>query len=97
MRTETLNLFENWLNGIDKKTKARIHIGVCALLWAIWNCKNDVIFYKASNAQFLQVIHKDTYWITHGPISYPRTNGFIWILLDGRRLGYLQLWLLVAF
>jgi hypothetical protein len=24
-------MFGNWLNGIDKSTKAKIHIGVCAL------------------------------------------------------------------
>jgi hypothetical protein len=29
------NMFENWLNGIDKTTKARIRVGVCALMWAI--------------------------------------------------------------
>jgi hypothetical protein len=30
-------------------------------MWVIWNCRNDVIFHKASNAQFLQVVHKATY------------------------------------
>ena len=29
------NLFGNWLNGVDKGTKANIRIGVCAFLWAI--------------------------------------------------------------
>ena len=29
------NMFDNWLNGIDKNTKARIRIGVVAFLWAI--------------------------------------------------------------
>jgi hypothetical protein len=29
------NLFGNWLNGIDKNTKARIHVGVYDLLWAM--------------------------------------------------------------
>jgi hypothetical protein len=54
-------MFGNWLNGVDKKIKARIRIGVCALMWAIWNCRNDVIFNQASHAQFLQVIHKTTH------------------------------------
>ena len=57
------NLFGNWLNSIDKKTKARIRVGVCALLWAIWNCRNDVVFNKADGTFFLQVIHKAIYWI----------------------------------
>jgi exosome complex RNA-binding protein Rrp4 len=27
------NLFGNWLNMIDKKTKTQICVGVCALVW----------------------------------------------------------------
>jgi hypothetical protein len=61
--TNIKNLFGKWLNGIDKSTKARISVGVCALLWAIWNCQNDVIFNNADLAHFLQVIHKTIYWI----------------------------------
>jgi hypothetical protein len=33
--TNIKNLFGNCLNGIDKATKARIRVGVCALLWEI--------------------------------------------------------------
>jgi fructose-specific phosphotransferase system IIC component len=29
------NLFEKWLVGVEKK--AEIRVGVCALLWVIWN------------------------------------------------------------
>jgi hypothetical protein len=47
------NLFGNWLNGLDKKTKARIRVGVCALLWAIWNCRNDIVFNRAEGMFFL--------------------------------------------
>ena len=52
------NMFGNWLNGIDKKTKARIRIGVCAIVWAIWNCRNDVIFNHVAIPNFLQVIYR---------------------------------------
>jgi hypothetical protein len=52
------NLFGNWLNGIDKKTKERIHVGVCALVWTIWNCQNEVVFNRCANPNFLQVVHK---------------------------------------
>jgi hypothetical protein len=64
-------MFGNWLNGIDKKIKARIWIGVCALMWAIWNCCNDVIFNQASHAQFFQVIHKATHWINNWSLLLP--------------------------
>ena len=33
--TSIANLFGTWLNGIDKTTKARIRIGVAAILWAL--------------------------------------------------------------
>jgi hypothetical protein len=56
-------MFENWLYKIDKISKAQIRLGVCALLWVIWTCRNDVIFNDTNRVQFLQVIHKATYWI----------------------------------
>jgi hypothetical protein len=35
------------------KTKAQIYVKVGALLWAMWNYCNDVIFNMAVRAQFL--------------------------------------------
>jgi hypothetical protein len=49
-------MFGNWLNGIDKDTKARIRMGVSAVCWAIWNCQNNIIFNKQTGFNFLQVI-----------------------------------------
>jgi hypothetical protein len=42
--TNIKNMFGNWLNGIVKSAKARIRIGVCALVWAMWNCRNDIYY-----------------------------------------------------
>jgi hypothetical protein len=39
-------LFGNWSNGVAKEDKDHIRIGVCILLWAIWNVSNDFIFNK---------------------------------------------------
>jgi hypothetical protein len=50
------NLFGNWLNGVAKKDKDHIRVGVCALLWAIWNVRNNFTFNKRSYPSFLQVI-----------------------------------------
>jgi hypothetical protein len=61
--TNITNMLGNWLNRMANKTKARIRISVCALVWAIWNCRNDIIFNRATCVQFLQVINKTTYWI----------------------------------
>ena len=59
--TSISNIFGSWLNGIDKGSKARIRIGIAAILWALWNCRNDIIFNKSSSTHYLQVIHKAMY------------------------------------
>jgi hypothetical protein len=56
--TSVSNLFGNWLNGIDRKIKARICVEVCALVWAIWNFCNDVVFNRNVKPNFLHVIHR---------------------------------------
>ena len=57
------NMFGNWLNGVDKKTKARIRIGVSAICWSIWNCRNNLVFNRKTNFHVLQVIHTAVHWI----------------------------------
>jgi hypothetical protein len=64
-------MFRNWLNGIDKSAKARIRIGVCALVWAMWNCQNDIIFNNAKCSPFLQVINRTTHWISTWALLLP--------------------------
>jgi hypothetical protein len=50
--TNITNLFGNWLNGIDKKTRAKIRIGVLALVWSIWNCRNNIVFNRKDSTIF---------------------------------------------
>jgi hypothetical protein len=57
------NLFGNWLAGILKKDLIHIRVGVCAVLWAMWNVQNDFIFNKPKKPTFLQVISMATHWI----------------------------------
>ena len=61
--TSINNLFGNWLRGVDKNEKVQIRVGVCALLWAIWNIRNDYIFNNAKSFSFMQVIPLATHWI----------------------------------
>ena len=49
-------LFGTWLDEIDFDTARHIHVGVCALLWAVWNCRNDLVFNRTTNIHFLQDI-----------------------------------------
>ena len=53
-------LFGTWLDGIDSETARHIRVGVCALLWAVWNCRNDLVFNRTTNINFLQVIFRAT-------------------------------------
>ena len=73
--TSIANLFGSWLNGIDSVTKSRIRIGVAAILWALWNCRNDIVFNKLNSTHYLQVIHKACYWI----------NTWSWLLSADQR------------
>ena len=57
------HLFGNWLQGITKKELKLIRVGVYAVLWAMWNVRNDFVFNKLNNSSFLQVIPMITHWI----------------------------------
>ena len=38
-------MFCTWLNGIHKTQK--IVLGLAHALWAMWNCRNDIVFNKS--------------------------------------------------
>jgi hypothetical protein len=67
-------MFGNWLNGIDRDTKARIRVGTCAIVWSLWNCRNDITFNKKGTAQFLQVIRMTTHWIHESAFLLPEEH-----------------------
>ena len=52
----------SWLNGYPAKLKKQMLIGVCAICWALWLCRNEVVFQKRYPNSFLQVIFRGTYW-----------------------------------
>ena len=58
--TSVNTLFGAWLAGIESETARHIRVGVCALLWAIWNCRNDLVFNRTSSTHFLQVLFRAT-------------------------------------
>ena len=61
--TPPKNISRNWLHGIEKKELKLIRVGVCAVLWAMWNVRNDFVFNKPKKPSFLQVIPLTTHWI----------------------------------
>ena len=40
-----------------------IWVGVAALCWAIWNTRNDIVFYRIKYNSILHVIFRGTYWL----------------------------------
>jgi hypothetical protein len=43
--------------------KGLILVGTAALCWAIWRCRNDVIFMKIKTNSIMQVIFRGSYWL----------------------------------
>ena len=68
------NMFGNWLHGVEKKTKAQIRVGTCALVWSLWNYRNDIIFNKRANTNFFQVIHMATHFIHEWSFLLPEAQ-----------------------
>ena len=68
------NMFGNWLNGVEKSSNANIRIDFCALVWALWNCRNDMVFNKVGTAHFLQVIRMATFWIREWSYLLPEVR-----------------------
>ena len=61
--TSMQHLFDNWLEGVDLKLKYKIWVGACALCWAIWLCRNDVVFNNTRVSTPMQVVFRRTHWI----------------------------------
>lgn len=73
-------LFGTSLNGVDTNSARHIRIGICALLWAIWNCRNDMVFNRQNHTIFLQVIYRATAWIRMWSLLTPAEPGSLWLL-----------------
>lgn len=60
--TNVANLLGNWFYGVLPRLRAQILVGVAALCWAVWLCRNDVVFNGFKANSFLQVIFRETFW-----------------------------------
>jgi hypothetical protein len=58
--TSIANIFGNWLNGVDDRFKKHIRVGAIAIIWSLWLCKNDKVFFNKSSS-LLQVIYQCTH------------------------------------
>lgn len=82
------NMFRNWLLGIHPRLKAQIHVGVCALVWAIWNFRNDCVFNRMKVPFFFcRLYSRLPVGSKCDPIYSMRWYGHPWTLgaVNGRR------------
>jgi hypothetical protein len=78
--TNITNMFGNWLNGVDRNDEARIRIGVLALCWSIWNCRNTIVFDKQKGTIFCRLSDSLRIGYSHGLYFSRRTSGSLWLL-----------------
>jgi hypothetical protein len=78
--TNINNLFGNWLNGIDKQTKAWIRVGVCALVWAIWITEMRLFLTDVQNQIFYRLFIGRLLQFTCGLTYSLRSRGDLRIL-----------------
>jgi hypothetical protein len=56
-------MFGTWLRGLDKEKKSLVLAGVAATCWAIWRCRNDVVFDWKVVPSLSQVIYSVIHWL----------------------------------
>ena len=57
------HMLENWLLNFDNNERRVILVRAAALCWAIWRCRNDIIFNKTKYSSFMQTVFRGTYWL----------------------------------
>ena len=57
------HMLGNWLSNFDNNERRVILVGAAALCWAIWKCRNDIIFNKTKYSLFMQTVFRGTYWL----------------------------------
>jgi hypothetical protein len=57
------HLFGPWIDSFSHELRNQVLVGVAAMCWALWLCRNDVVFRRSKLNYCLQVIFRGTYWI----------------------------------
>ena len=47
---------------MNKKLRSLVLVGACAICWAIWLSRNDLVFDKVLVPSYMQVIFRGTHW-----------------------------------
>jgi hypothetical protein len=57
------HMFGTWLRNQHKRLRGLIWVGVAAMCWALWRCRNDFIFNKIESNSIMQVIFRGAFWL----------------------------------
>jgi hypothetical protein len=72
------HMLGNWLSNQNRKIRQLILVGVAAVCWTIWRCRNDIIFNKIKINSILHAIFRQAYWLRFWAqlqlLSRPRTQ-----------------------
>ena len=60
-RHDVSHIMNGWLGAGDIQNKGIILIGVAAIFWSIWLCRNDIVFNKQSWTTVVQALFRGTY------------------------------------
>jgi len=56
------HIMQQWQSDKGANTKRKSLVGVAAMFWSIWLCRNDINFNKKPITSFMQSIFRGTYW-----------------------------------
>jgi hypothetical protein len=60
--TSIVNIFGNWLHGIDYKYMILLRVGAMSLIWSLWLCRNDKVFNIVKFGKIINLYQ--TYFLT---------------------------------
>ena len=67
--------FETWLKFFQKDSKKLILVGVSALLWAIWRCRNNIVFDRKMISDPMGIVKMMCGWISDWAVLQKRYPG----------------------
>jgi hypothetical protein len=57
------DLFGLWLRSFPNKKRGQVLIVVAPFCWALWLCRNEMVFQRSKSKLILQVMFKGSFWI----------------------------------
>jgi hypothetical protein len=59
--TSVEHLLNDWAFSVGVRLKKFMLVGASALCWALWTCRNDIVFDKVPMKTYIQVIYSGTH------------------------------------